>query len=192
MSFFYDLNLYSVKPIIKQETTMYKSSGYILILFIFLSLKVNSEEVEVYKTIKPNGEATYTDQASQQAEKVTIIPQNTVNLTLKKPISTQKRIIETIKYEVKITTPANNATIRDNQGNVNIQATVSPHLTDYHQFSIELDGITYGSPQSLPHFKLNNVSRGAHSIKVTLSNKEGKVIASSPQSTFYLHRASIN
>lgn len=101
---------------------------------------------------------------------------------------TPKRTIE--KYEIEISTPKNNATIRDNTGSVFISGGIKPRFKDGLEVQLMLDGDLYDKPQKHSMFSLRNVNRGEHNIKMLLLDETGKVIATSESVTFYMHRAS--
>jgi hypothetical protein len=53
------------------------------------------------------------------------------------------------------------------------------------------DGLAYGEPQNSAVFVLRDIDRGEHTIQLELIDQNGKLIAVSPVTTFYLHRASV-
>tara|TARA_B110000090_G_C13217382_1_gene383395 strand:- start:145 stop:663 length:519 start_codon:yes stop_codon:yes gene_type:complete len=92
-------------------------------------------------------------------------------------------------FQVVITQPKSNATIRNNTGSVHINGAVKPIFKQGFNIQLYLDGKAQKSPQSHGVFLLKNVDRGEHQIKMSLIDKKGKVIATSPLTTFYMHRA---
>ncbi len=91
-------------------------------------------------------------------------------------------------YEVIISTPQNNATIRDNTGSIYISGGIKPKFKSDFQVQLYLDGKPYLKPQKQVMYSLRNVDRGEHKIKMDLIDDKGKVIASSKPVTFYMHR----
>jgi hypothetical protein len=54
-----------------------------------------------------------------------------------------------------------------------------------------LDGKSQGEPQNNAVFILRDVHRGEHKLQMELFDQSGKLIATSPVTTFYLHRTSV-
>jgi len=92
-------------------------------------------------------------------------------------------------YQVVITHPKDNATIRDNTGSVYVSGGIKPIFKRGLKIQLLLDDKPYQKPQTHSMFSLKNVDRGEHKIKMQLLNEKGKVIALSKAVTFYMHRA---
>lgn len=92
---------------------------------------------------------------------------------------------------ILLTTPSDQQTLRDNQGNMTIMASSNRKLNQGHSARLRLDGNIYGRPQAQLVWPLTNIDRGSHTLQVELL-KHGKVIASSEEITVFLHRARIN
>ncbi|MFB1015692.1 MAG: DUF4124 domain-containing protein, partial [Alteromonadaceae bacterium] len=75
---------------------------------------------------------------------------------------------------------------------VYINATISPLFQPGFKIELYLDGKLYKRQLHRTIFSLENIDRGEHQIKMALINKEGKVIASSQLTTFYMHRTIAN
>lgn len=91
---------------------------------------------------------------------------------------------------IQLTTPSDQQTLRDNQGNLTIMASTNRKLSHGHNVRLRLDGDIYGRPQAQLVWPLTNIERGSHTLQVELL-KHGKVIASSEEITVFLHRARI-
>lgn len=149
-----------------------------------------SSRIYVWKNEK--GQLVYSDSPQPGAEEVDVKSTNTMSspnvdtsiLDLK-----PKEIEE--KYSVSISSPEDKGTVRDNTGSVYVSGKVSPIFKQGLKIQLYLDGSPYGKPQDYSRFALRNVDRGEHQIKLTLLNEKGKVIASSKDITFYMHRASV-
>ena len=92
---------------------------------------------------------------------------------------------------IQLLSPADQQTLRDNQGNMTVVASASRKLSQGHSARLRLDGDIYGRPQAQLTWPLTNIDRGSHTLQVELL-KHGKVIASSEEITVFLHRARIN
>lgn len=143
----------------------------------------------VYKHVNPDGSVEYTDIPSDAGQKpVEVSPPSTYSppplpktKTTAKPAFTQ--------YEsVSITSPADDETIRSNNGALAISASSSPGLQGRDTFRLLMDGNTAGESKS-GQFNLSNVDRGSHTLTVQII-REGETVSQSQPVTVHLHRAS--
>jgi len=134
----------------------------------------------------------FSDTPKPGAEEVTIKTANVVRTNSRVETKlldiTPQNINKT--YDVVITIPKNNATIRDNTGSIFIQSIIKPVFKRGLTIQLLLDGKAYSSPQIHGRFSLRNIDRGEHIIQMELMNEKGEVIALSDEITFYMHRAS--
>lgn len=93
-------------------------------------------------------------------------------------------------YTIRITTPLQDATVRDNQGIIPVAFTTTPMPDEDFSYQMYLDGEPWFQPFFSQQVYLSNVNRGSHSIQVRLMNSEGSVVGESGSVTFHLHRAS--
>lgn len=93
-------------------------------------------------------------------------------------------------YSIRITTPLQDATVRDNQGIIPVAFTTSPMPEDDFSYQMYLDGMPWFQPFFSQQVYLSNVDRGTHTIQVRLMNSDGAVVGESNTVTFHLHRAS--
>jgi hypothetical protein len=147
----------------------------------------------VYKTVKADGSVVYTDTPTDSSTPVTLSAVNNVVPALSQPNlqinpATQAKPRKVTKnYVVSVTSPAPAAHIRNNLGQVTIAASVNPKGAG--QFQLVLNG-QVNITQASHLFELENIDRGAHTIKVNYVDNSGKILASSDSQTFYLHKAS--
>ncbi|MGL5360235.1 MAG: DUF4124 domain-containing protein, partial [Shewanella sp.] len=99
------------------------------------------------------------------------------------------QLFEQIRYSVTITSPEEEATIRDNNGEFEVIATVTPELKGQYLMALKLDGKPIGPPQVGGVFKLTKIDRGEHLISVDAMMQNGKVFASSAPRKIFLHQA---
>ncbi|WP_028024286.1 DUF4124 domain-containing protein [Enterovibrio calviensis] len=92
-----------------------------------------------------------------------------------------------VASHVELLSPSDEATLRDNQGNIHIEMSTDLPLGSNQRVRAVIDGKPQKSQRSLA-LALNNVDRGSHTIKVQLL-EGGKVIANSSSITVFLHRA---
>ncbi len=144
----------------------------------------------IYKVVGKDGSVTYTDKPQQNAEALAfdVKTQNVVTAAKATPPPPPKPAAPKPNYRVEIKSPAPEATIRNNLGELTISAaqTGAPKAPIYR---LIFDDAPLASNTS-GVFKLSGIHRGAHTYKVELTNNTGKTLASSPLQTLYLHQAS--
>ena len=166
-----------------------------LIIFTFivlLSIPVTAGQAKVYVWRDENGVLVFSDSPRPGAEEVKVTNENSVLPSVDTSVLDIKPQVIEDKYEVVITQPEENATIRDNSGSVYVAGGIRPIFKRGFRVQLYLDGQTHNDPQTHSMFALRNIDRGEHQIKMELIDDKGKVIASSKAITFYMHRASVN
>jgi len=162
-----------------------------MILAVSLTLTVSAASSKIYVWRNADGVLVFSDSPKPGAEEVEIKDPNIVSGSVDTSILDIKPKVIKDDYQVEITQPKNNATIRDNTGSVHVQGRIMPIFKQGLKIVLLLDGKPYQKPQRHSLFALRNIERGEHQIKMDLINNKGKVIASSPLVTFYMHRASV-
>jgi len=149
---------------------------------------------KVYVSHDEDGLLVFSDRPSPEAEEVRLRPKSAIypSMNIDTPLFDIRPTGLNNDFQVVITQPKNNATLRDNTGSVNITATVKPIIKEGFSIQLYLDGKTHNNPQSHTIFSLKNIDRGEHQILMALIDKKGKVIARSSLTTFYMHRAIVN
>jgi len=144
----------------------------------------------IYKVVGKDGSVTYTDKPQQNAEPLAfdVKTQNVVTAAKVTPPPPAKPAAPKPNYRVVIKSPAPEATIRNNLGELTISA-AQPGAPKAPIYRLIFDDAPLASNSS-GVFKLSGIHRGAHTYKVELTNNTGKTLASSPLQTLYLHQAS--
>ena len=93
--------------------------------------------------------------------------------------------------EIAITSPAPDTVLRENSGNVTIQATVEPRLQKDHMLILTRNGARLSAPQKGYTFTINNLERGTHTFSVSVVDASGKSLISSPPVSIHLQRTSV-
>ena len=90
----------------------------------------------------------------------------------------------------EIASPSNEATIRDNNGNIQVALDIRPKLMAGDKIKLEMDGKEVkGSGTSI--IALSNIDRGEHTLVAYIVAVDGSIRATTPAVTVYLHRNSI-
>jgi hypothetical protein len=147
----------------------------------FILFCVGNAQAEIYTCKDAKGNTVYTDSPGGcvNAEEVEVDTLPTLIPT--KPIANSNRSSGTKKDEDKnpytelvITSPSNDATIRDNQGNLTINFRASPALQSRkgHKYVVTVDGAeVYSGTSTITALK--NVDRGTHNISVKVVDASG-------------------
>lgn len=176
-----------------QENSL-RNFSYILLLFLLLlqTLPVFAGSAKIYVWRDEQGVLVFSDSPKPGAEEIDVKESNVATSSIDTSILDIKpKIIKDI-YEVEITQPIDSATIRDNTGSVYVSGRIKPVFKRGLKIQLYLDDKPYEKPQTHSRFALRNIDRGEHQIKMGLLNDKGKVIATSPSVTFYMHRISVN
>ncbi|PCH65457.1 MAG: DUF4124 domain-containing protein [Gammaproteobacteria bacterium] len=157
-----------------------------------------SAHAEVYRWVDKSGTVIYSDQPHPDAELVDIqtSPSYTPVAIPEQALSATEDVqdeIEVPAYQIKIVSPENDVSIRDNAGTVTISVDVVPELDvdRADQLTVKLDGQTLSEPQSSTSFTLTNIERGTHTAQVSIVDKSSNTLQSSQIVTFHLQRHSL-
>ena len=148
---------------------------------------------EVYKWVDPQGNVIYSDKPHSDAEQIKL-PETQVH-------PAPQTVSPTIKPEqqpfpgyekIEIATPANDETIRDNTGNINVSIKLEPELqVDLgHKLVLYVDGVKLPQELTSTLFQFTNLDRGTHTIHAAVVDSAGKELVGSKPSTFHLKRFS--
>lgn len=163
-----------------------------LVWFCCYALLTSNAHGAVYKRIEADGSVVYTDIPGHNTQSVDLNSlSNNVIPSQKSPKQHQfanKLSSPKTDYQLSVTSPVNNATIRDNTGRLQVTGKIAPQHSGHFELLLN-DKVVASQPT--PYFVLENVPRGEYSIQLHLKNNKGKQIASSEIIKVYLHRASV-
>ena len=93
---------------------------------------------------------------------------------------------------LSIVAPANEETIHDNSGTVNVEVSIEPELQvrQGHQLRISLDGVPVATLPAVQRYALLDVERGTHVLSAAVIDRDGGELISSTSVTFYMWQAS--
>lgn len=162
------------------------------LIYLLAATLVTPAMAEVYKRVNPDGSVEFTDvPASEEEQPIALPPASTYRAPTLAP--TQQKATPTVtatRYTaLTIVSPANEATLRDNAGNVEVKVSLSPALQSGHQLVLLVDGSSQGGVSG-NSISLTNLNRGSHQLQAEVRDAEGKSLISSAAVTVYLHRHS--
>ena len=163
-------------------------SKFILSLIcILLSAPVLAEKT-VYKKTNPDGSVVFTDKNSTDSEEVKIRKPTTYQPPRLPSLSLpRKKLSPTFNYVLTISQPTNDHIIT-NQTDVTVAISLQPALSrGYgHQIRYQLGGKSIISQNLSENFK--DVSRGTHTVMVSIIDKNGEIISSAASKTIHMKR----
>jgi len=144
----------------------------------------------IYQVKQKDGSILYTDSPSATASPVEFST-STQNLVAGIPVPPQPKIVPKtdVTYQVTITHPEPDATIRNNLGEITIRAN-QPSSPKAPRYRLIFDDKPIQS-NTTGIFTLSDINRGAHIYKIELIDNKGKTLASTEQQTLFLHKASV-
>jgi hypothetical protein len=178
-----------------------------LLVLLFL-LPILTFADDIYQTHDQDGGVTYTDQPVDGAKKVNLPPiqvyepqssesaeSQGTHTSAKEATAEPDKII---KYNsININQPADQMTVRDNNGYVLVDVVVEPYLDDTHQLVLLIDGKPF--PETKPgkdqqqtfDFSLMNIDRGEHTLVAQIQDSKQQVVLETPPTTFFMRRGPV-
>lgn len=163
---------------------------------IFLLLAVQVPAAEVFRKPNQGDGVEFSDREGHAAERVAVPPAQVytpprpaVRLSPQAPAQPEPDIPQ--RYSaIEIVEPANEATVRDNNGEFDVAVELSPSLQTRfaHRVELLLDGSPQGEPAGQTTFHLSGLNRGTHTLQARVLGADGAVLGSSPPTVFHLHR----
>ena len=162
----------------------------------------NAAAATIYKKIDADGNVTFTDVPPRAEESAETIDLESPNYFTPPPGAVGPAIDDEDEEEeaeavppheytsVEVASPDDDATLRQNAGNVTITTTVEPFLAPNHLLRLLLDGSPAGNPNRTGTFNLANIDRGTHQIQIQVVEPDGTVVFGGEPSVFHLLRYS--
>ena len=150
--------------------------------FVILSSLLAVAEDTVYRSTDKNGNAVFTDQATENAQEIEIKETATYTETVPTytPTSKTKNVYKSIGYtSLSILQPASEEATRSNSGNLTVSYSLQPALESKHSTELLIDGSPVQSSGSSGSFSLTNIDRGTHTLMVQVIDDSGSVLITS-------------
>ena len=163
---------------------------FILILLLFIPAINAQETKKVFVTRDANGVLVFSDSPQVGAEELTLSSRANIMAATDPTLPLAKKPAAE-PFKVEIVQPEEQGTVRDNTGSVYVSGKISPMFERGLMVRLLVDGKAQTEPQNNTVFILRDIERGEHKLQMELFDKNGKIIATSPVTTFYLHRASV-
>ncbi len=169
-----------------------------LLLLIFLCATASAQ---VFRRIGPDGQVYFSDRPGPDAEQVEVTPTQTISLppvperrgTASRPVggATKQQGDSASSYtRFSIVSPINYEGYRANDGNVTVRLALEPELMPGHSIALNVDGedgekIRTGDGMAI---ELRNLSRGRHTVKATVVDRNGNAFIKARPVSFYVLR----
>ncbi len=174
-------------------------------LFVLaLSILPLAANAAIYRWVDSDGSLHFSDQKPNRpdVEEVMVEPPNVMSgdkpstagqakPTTATPAATPAVKVPPRYRSLTITSPANDAAVRANDGTITVSCTLEPALGTVagHEIQIIIDGRRISGLKSCGT-TLTQLSRGTHSLQVQVVDSLGKVLISSPSHSFHVLRTS--
>ncbi len=170
------------------------------ILSLWLLLPCAVQAAPVYGWVDDKGVTHYTDTPppGKRVKALDVRPSPLIGTTPdsvtadREHAGAAKKAADATPWEVTLVTPAPNSTLRDNTGNILFQGKVTPPPPSPFGVRLRLNGKAAPIVHNSLSFQVENLDRGAYQAQLELLAKDGTILAVSPPTTFYLHKASVN
>lgn len=151
---------------------------------------------QVFTYIDENGNRVFTDRprshAAQPVETRTTNEMPAMPVAPRPSEAAQAAAEPAVVYaQLQILAPADDATIRNNAGELEVTVDSQPPLHTDHLYRLTLDGAPVGEASTSPLQRLHNVDRGSHRLQVEIVDAQGKTLQHSPPHTFHMLRTSL-
>ena len=145
-------------------------------------------EEKIYRLVDKNGKVIFSDKPIDglTVQAVKLKEPSVVKMVPSAPLPEAQPAAKAVHYSISVSTPEPDATIRNNQGRVEINAQVSPVVQGRYSLTFNQQ-ILFSNNGS---FVLTELPRGEHNYQISFINNKGKVLASSPNRRVFLHKAS--
>lgn len=166
------------------------------IVCLVLLLLTATAQAEVYKSINDDGQVVYSDRPGDNAERLRMPALPTYTPQPVRSISRYSKAEHAQQQETyngfEITAPADDSTIRNNIGSLEITTLISPALMVPlgHTIQFYIDGSAHGVASDATALSVTNIDRGSHQLSASVLDADGKVLISTVPVTVHMKRAS--
>lgn len=169
----------------------------VLLLLVAMTLPA----AEIYRRADRGQGVEFSDQPDPAAERVILrdpvvlpIPGYPAPEPTERPLRPAVKMKPGEMYtQLQILVPADDGTVRANDGVVQVQVLLIPPLQTAlgHKLVLRLDNAAVSKPGESTDFNLTDVSRGTHQLQAQVLASDGSEVMASGVSRFHLHRHAI-
>ncbi len=156
---------------------------------IALLLASSTADAKVYRWVDAKGGVHFSDVPVEGAIEVELKPETSNQILLPPAQVKAVDLTASINYQLSISSPSNEETIRDNNGNFIVTLTLAQERPRGALYQLLLDGAPYNQGQASSSFELTGVNRGSHTLQALLVTGNGQTLAQSGVITIFMHQA---
>ncbi len=166
-----------------------------ILILALLALPLMAQAA-LYKWVDDNGEVVYSDTPPQkQAEEIRPPSLNVtpaVKYKAKEAPAADEAPVAFSYSEFKVTSPAMEETIRNNNGSLTVTVSLTPELSTEHGHTIAflVDGKVKVKNSTSLSKTLTFIERGTHSISAKVKDVNGKTVIATDSVTIHMFRGS--
>jgi len=167
------------------------------LLLLVLGQSGNQSLAAIYKQVLPDGSIVFSDQKEVGATEIDVPPTQGYHAKPLHPGTQTDRVKRPQQSDkpyskFRITAPEDDATIRKNAGNIEVNIELQPGLNQKagHHIALTLDDRLIRSPSASTHILLKNLDRGTHKLQALVVDAQNNTLMRSPAITFHLFRFS--
>lgn len=163
-------------------------------IFLASLLALSPAFAGIYKSVDEDGNTVYSDQPSENAERmekreIPTVPAAIPDVSPRQRDRQQDARPGDSYDSIAIVSPEDDTAIRRNDGNITVSVAVRPGLKPGHELALYMDGSEVSRSRS-PVFQLSNVDRGTHTLSAVVVGNDGNELQRSESIQFTLHRHS--
>lgn len=165
---------------------------YLLSLGFLLFITLPTQ-AEIYRSVDEDGNVIYSDQELPNSELIPTPTDNAIPMPKPEAKPPAEDVVEkpaSAYQSFSIASPANNAVIRDNAGNVTVSLSIMPELKAGDYIRLYVDNKLVMPRLTSSGTQLSNLTRGTHSLKAELMSSSGQSF-STTSVRFHLQRFSV-
>ncbi len=158
-----------------------------LLLCLFATALPAQAEDPVYRYKDANGVIHYTDKPPSKEAKPVTLPHLQTYKSQPPPKAKPATAAKSgpaptppapVGFSVSIESPTPDQTLRDNSGEIGVSVSVMPGLVGGYGLVYALDGKAQGGAVQETTYSIKGVTRGTHSVSVSLVGPDNKPVAS--------------
>ncbi len=166
-----------------------------ILLLLLILVACPSLAKDVYKVVSPDGEVIYSDTYIPGAQRMRVGGgKSSANSGADRQSEAASGTFAegSIYTNFEIMQPENDQTIRNDEGNVSVGLLLTPGLAEGHSLQIFIDGTKVDGTMRSTQFNLKGLSRGSHTLKVSVVDDQDNTLAEASGVVFHLRKSAID
>lgn len=150
-----------------------------------------------YRSVGPDGTVIFSDRPTPNAEAVRLpdpssYPPPALPARGEAPAFADQPLAAALYASVRITAPADDATVFAAQGGVDVDVSLDPSLMQGHTLTYIVDGKEMAKGLRADRIRITDLDRGTHHLEVAVRDETGGIVGRSARITFHLRQSSLN